>query len=247
MTKPDDDEFWQPLGKPFWDEAAKTTGATELQVRFACCRHRGMTASGAARAAGYGGSDENLRQTGSRTAKSSTIMNLLALAAAEAGGGDEGTVRTGEAKRILSRLARGSDPNVRIKALESLSKLEAAELAANRQDEPTDPMEFSRLLIEAIPALGPALALGLWFNHAGWINEFPFLQVVAPYLARNFPADWQRWRGTESDAFLDSVVTGPVLTPDQITAALKTPAPKKLNGGARHSAPPEQEAAHAGA
>ena len=46
-------------------------------------------------------------------------MNLLALASAEAGGGDDGTVSPGEAIRILSRLARGSDPNVRIKALDS--------------------------------------------------------------------------------------------------------------------------------
>ena len=35
-------------------------------------------------------------------------MNLLALASAEAGGGDDGTVSPGEAIRILSRLARGS-------------------------------------------------------------------------------------------------------------------------------------------
>jgi len=36
-----------------------------------------------------------------------------------------------EAKQILSRLARGSDPNVRIKAIESLAKIEKDERELN--------------------------------------------------------------------------------------------------------------------
>lgn len=86
-----------------------------------------MTAARSARLAGYGGSDENIRQTGSKTAKSTAVINLLALAAAEAGGGDDGVLKTAEAERILSRLARGSDPQIRIKSIESLAKLEAVE------------------------------------------------------------------------------------------------------------------------
>ena len=46
------------------------------------------------------------------------------MAAAESGAGPDGNVTMGEAKQILSRLARGSDPNVRIKAIESLAKIE---------------------------------------------------------------------------------------------------------------------------
>jgi hypothetical protein len=53
---------YSPLGESFWNEAAATTGATELQKKFACARHRGMTASGAARAAGYAGDDDSIPQ-----------------------------------------------------------------------------------------------------------------------------------------------------------------------------------------
>jgi hypothetical protein len=78
------EEFsWDPRGEAFWLEAQKTSGATDLQVRFACCRARGMTATAAARAAGYGGDDDNIRQAGHRAAKSTAVMNMLALAQAE--------------------------------------------------------------------------------------------------------------------------------------------------------------------
>src|SRR5262249_17226352 len=65
-----------------------------------------------------------IRQAGHRASKSTAVMNLLALAKAESGEGDDGVVTGAEAKRILSRLARGSDPNIRIKALESLARME---------------------------------------------------------------------------------------------------------------------------
>src|SRR5262245_18283035 len=115
---------WSPLGEGFWVEAAATAGATPLQAKFACCRHRGMTATGSARASGYSGDKVSIRQAGSRAAKSTAVMNLLALANAESGEGEHAVVTGAEAKRILCRLARGPDPNVRIKALESLSRME---------------------------------------------------------------------------------------------------------------------------
>ncbi len=115
---------WSPLGESWWTEAAATTGASVLQARFACCRHRGMTATLSAKLAGYSGSNDSIRQVGSRTSKTTAVMNILALAVAETGQGDENIVGGAEARRILSRLARGSDPNVRIKAIESLNKFE---------------------------------------------------------------------------------------------------------------------------
>jgi len=126
---------WSPLGEGFWLEAQKTTGATDQQTRFACCRHRGMTAVGSAKLAGYAGSDVAIRKAGSQAAKGTAVTNMMALAAAEAAGGDDGTVGVAEARRILSRLARGSDPNVRIKAVEGISKLDREE-RANRSPEP---------------------------------------------------------------------------------------------------------------
>src|SRR5262249_3734520 len=121
---------WSPLGEAFWKEAAGTVGATPLQAKFACCRQRGMTATGAARASGYSGDKVSIRQAGSRAAKSTAVTNMLALARAQTGEGPDGVVGGAEAKRILSRLARGSDPNVRIKALESLARMDREEQAA---------------------------------------------------------------------------------------------------------------------
>jgi hypothetical protein len=86
-----------------------------------------MTATGSARAAGYAGDADNIRQAGHRASHSTAVMSLLSMAAAEAGEGPDGNVTMGEAKQILSRLARGSDPNVRIKAIESLAKIEREE------------------------------------------------------------------------------------------------------------------------
>jgi hypothetical protein len=133
-----EDFDWGPLGEAFWDEASKTCGATPMQARFACCRHRGMTAKLSAKLAGYGdGSEMSLRTSGSRTARTNIVVNMLQLAKVEAAGGDDGTVSLQEARRILSRLARGSDPLVRIRALESLSKIDRDE-RANRPEEPDD-------------------------------------------------------------------------------------------------------------
>jgi hypothetical protein len=220
---------WDPLGEAFWMEAAATTGATALQARFACCRHRGMTATGAARLAGYAQEGDGIRQAGSRAAKSTAVMNMLALAVAESGGGDDGTVDAPEARRILSRLARGSDPNVRIKALESLNKMERDERAASRaEEEDADPLEALRAFICALPeVIGPAIAMGMWFDKTGRIDAFPFLKECAPVIAQQLPGQWQRWCGGPNPR-LDAIAAGPVLTPAQMLAAV---------GGGRHTRP----------
>ena len=157
---------WSPLDEAFWLEAQKTCGATDLQVRFGCCRHRGMTAAGAARAAGYSGDDESIRQAGSRAAKSTAVMNMLALAKAEAGGGDDGTVSPAEAKRILSRLARGSDPLVRIRALDSLSKIDKEERERAQADPANAPDTLGRLLMLGNGRLGLYLAAATYLDTA---------------------------------------------------------------------------------
>jgi hypothetical protein len=138
----DDQINWGELGKDWWLEAGRTVGASEQQVIFSACRHKGMTAAGSARAAGYAGDSDNIRQAGHRASHSTAVMSLLSMAAAESGAGPDGNVTMGEAKQILSRLARGSDPNVRIKAIESLAKIERdereAEAARARDGEATD-------------------------------------------------------------------------------------------------------------
>ena len=143
MNEQTSEEFdWSPLGEAFWLEAQKTVGASDLQTKFAACRYRGMTAVGSAKAAGYTGDAAALRQAGSRAAQGTAVQHLMALGKAEARGDDNGHVGLEEARRILSRLARGSDPNVRIKALDSLSKLDRDERANRPQEPAEDPGEL---------------------------------------------------------------------------------------------------------
>jgi hypothetical protein len=85
-------------------------------------------------------------------------MNLLA-----SGGVGDGAVRTEEARRILSRLARGSDPDVRIKAIESLAKIDREEHAAHNQVGSGDPRESALALLKscgvyAVPIITEAAA-----------------------------------------------------------------------------------------
>jgi hypothetical protein len=139
--------------------------------------------------------------------------------------GNDGVVRREEARRILSRLARGTDPNVRIKALESLQKLETVEAteraAQNEQELPTED-EIDAALICALPVSGKgaAMILGGRFN-AGFyrISSFVFLKEVAPVVSRKFPENWARWRArsehpelTSELKFIDECASGPSLT-----------------------------------
>jgi len=150
---------WSPLGEGFWLEAQKTCGASDAQTKFACARHRGMTATGAARSSGYAGDDNTLRQAGHRAAKSNAVMNMMALAQAEVRGGDDGTVGTAEARRILSRLARGSDPSVRIKAIETLNRIDREEWDRKAAITPThNPLQELRELAQISPQLAAQIA-----------------------------------------------------------------------------------------
>jgi hypothetical protein len=130
-----DDFDWGQLPREWWLETAATCGATEKHAKFAAAKHRGATNADAARASGFGaGNDKSARSEGYRLARSNRIMNLLALAATEAGGGYDGTLTRTESRQILTGLARGSDPALKIKAIESLNKLEAD----SRGEDPKD-------------------------------------------------------------------------------------------------------------
>ena len=152
---------WGELGESWWREAGANCHATEQQIIFALHRHQGMTASGCARAAGYSGDDATIRQAGHRAAHSTAVMGLLSMAKAETGKGPDGNVTMDEAKQILSRLARGSDPNVRIKAIESLAKIEKDERelqARQRAGELTDVRQEIAEIAKISPELAEAYA-----------------------------------------------------------------------------------------
>jgi hypothetical protein len=114
---------WGELGRPWWFENGQTVQATEQQIIFAACRHNGMTMTGAAKMARYSGDETTIRQAGHRAAHSTAVVSLMSLAAAETGGGPDGCVDMGEAKRILSRLCRNAEPLTRIRAIETLAKI----------------------------------------------------------------------------------------------------------------------------
>lgn len=141
-----------------------------------------MSAVGSARAAGYAGDADSIRQAGSRAAKSTAVMNLLALAQAEQAGGDDGTVKGPEAKRILSRLARGSDPSVRIRAVELLAKLEREEREFQALTQTKhDPIEELREIAKTSPAFAAQLARD---------TGIPWDTVVAKPATNGGPAPW---------------------------------------------------------
>jgi hypothetical protein len=225
---------WGELGRVWWLETAQSVGATERHAVFAAVKHRGGTNTDAARSAGFGGGSEaSVRSEGYRLARSNKIMRLLALAAVEAGGGYDGNVTLAETKQILSTLARGSDPAVRIKALEALNKLDEQERRRNERIEVADYAEELYQLARALPqsGLGALLGLSHYFQTTGHIINFPYLTEVAPIAAQRFSDDWQRWRSkhsTDEIAVLDKLAAGPLLDGDSLVSAIKAKQPRHV-------------------
>jgi hypothetical protein len=213
-------------------ETARTIGASERAARFAAAKFRGASNTLAAKEAGYGagGNPGSVRSEGYRLYRSNKVTQLLSLAAAEAGGGIDGCVQPQEVKQILSHLARGSDPQVRIKALDSLAKMQEREQEAARSDpEPTLQEQFVAV-IAALPqsGIGAALAMGTYFDKVGNIFNFPFLELCAPIVHQNFPTEWQRFRNgvhrLDMAEYLDKCADGIVVGGDDLVNAVRSAA-----------------------
>jgi hypothetical protein len=137
-----------------------------------------------------------------------------------------------EIDRKLGKLIRSPDGALSLKAIEVRERIEERRRQASRSDEPTDPIELFRQLIVCMPVLGIPLAVGNWVGADFLLLQFPFLNLVAPYLAKHFPEDWKSWRG-RPDPGLTAVVeaeAGPVLTAEAIVAAVTAPVLLKRNG-----------------
>jgi hypothetical protein len=227
---------WGQLTQDWWLTTAKTIGANERHAKFAAAKFRGCTNTEAARQSGFapGGSEGSIRSEGYRLARANKIVQLLSLASAECGGGIDGCVTSAEAKQILSHLARGSDPSVRIKALDSLAKMQERDDAASRPDEPS--LEDSLYaVINALPesGLGAAFALGTFFNATGNVINFKFLSEVAPIVAKNFPTEWARFcskhpRGDWAADFLNKMAAGECLEGEALVAVVKAKMPTRF-------------------
>jgi hypothetical protein len=158
----------------------------------------------------------------------------LALAAAEAGGGYDGTLSKQEARSILTAMARGSDPNCRLKSIELLNKLQLQEAEANAA-QPEETLEQTlAAIICSVPesGVGAFLSLSAFFSGAHNLVNHPFLRQTAPLVARNFPNEWAAWRAKHRDSwqvFLDEVAKGPLLEGDELARAVKSKVPVMEN------------------
>ena len=170
-----DDFDWGQLPYEWWIETGKIVGADIRHCKFAAVKLRNGTNTEAARLAGFGGGTEgSTRSEGYRVDRSNKVNQLLALAAAEAGGGYDGTLSKQESRSILTAMARGSDPNVRIKSIELLNKMEREEEAANAKPE-ENLEENCAALITLVPeeGCGSFLALSAFIHAGGFIDSYP--------------------------------------------------------------------------
>lgn len=136
-------------------EAAKMLGLSDKQYKFALARLKGANKTQSARAAGYGGSDEDMRSTGSRVAASEKVKAFLKWAETSGAGVPDEPCDSVELKRILSRHARGDDKNTAIRAAEVLHRICNAEAVDEGEGDPADTLAE---IAEIVPALAATLA-----------------------------------------------------------------------------------------
>jgi hypothetical protein len=213
---------WSPLGEPWWRDAVAGCKhkPSEMQLRFAVGRRDGLTATDAARRAGYTGAGERLRQAGSRADKSTAVKELLAFAYLETGIGPDGTVKAAESKRIVSRIARTGNNSERLKACEFLDKAEQRE----RELDPTagrTERDAIKDLLEHRHGVGFAALtyLGAIENHGRRVNlaGLPLFRECAPSIAAEYPQLWEAIRNhldqecrDEADAMAAAAVALPI-------------------------------------
>jgi hypothetical protein len=115
---------WGDLGEAWWRSNGEACRATEQQIRFACARHQNCNKSKAAAPAGYSGDSDALRSAGVRADGTTAVKDLLVLAAAAEGGGEESTATAAEIDRKLTKLIRSPDGGISLKAIEAHAKRE---------------------------------------------------------------------------------------------------------------------------
>jgi hypothetical protein len=192
MTDEKEPFDWSALGEAWWREAAEQISATEKQAMFACAKYRGTSNTEAARQAGYAGDEDSIRQTAYRAFRTSAVQNLLALATSELRGATDGTVDAEESRRLLSKLARGSDPNVKIRAIEALQKLDerASELGRAVDDDGFGDWRLVRDYLQM--SNGAAAIVHLWTGQGHGLSNFPLFHDVHKAIMQSDPDLWER-------------------------------------------------------
>jgi hypothetical protein len=157
---------WGSRGEQFYRDLAKSAGVrSELCLRFFVAKLDSCSNTEAARRAGAGGNPAN---SGYRLSRSRDLERLYATMTAETGT-EVGLVDRAESKRILSAMVRSSDPSVKIRAVELLSKLEQQD-REQAALEGSDPFKEMRILAETNPELAYAVA-----RHFNWEWERPLM------------------------------------------------------------------------
>jgi len=141
-----------------FDQAAETCGLSDMQRAFARAILRGANRTQAARQAGYGGTDDQLRSAGYKAYNSPKVQAFLALAKREGFGLPDEPGDAEELKRLLWRHARGDDKNHAIRAAEVLHRIEKEEAAtAKDATAHSNPVE----VLKKVAAIDPLYAAKL--------------------------------------------------------------------------------------
>jgi hypothetical protein len=197
-----DDFDWQPLGRDWWLEVAKSVGADERQLKFACSKFKSCSHTEAARRAGYGDGDgEAAKQAGYRLSRTRVVTTLLALASAECRGGPDGAVDSKEARAILSGLARSSDPSIRIRACEAIQRMDNAEreLGTARDDDGMADWRVVRDVLLMPSHMRGELAAGFALSLVPLaMSRWPMLHDLAPVVRKTWPEVWERLLSRQS-------------------------------------------------
>jgi hypothetical protein len=218
MESPNTDEFdWGTRGESFWRDIQKAAATrSALALKFVASKEQGKSNTEAARRAGAGGAPN---AAGYRLSRSNEVARLFAVLQAETGT-DVGHVDGAESKRILSQLARGSDPSVRIRAVEALQKIQERELERDVGDPP--PEEILRRLIESAGTWGALAAAGTYISQHGTLQGFPLAREVLPIVKTNYPEAWQQMlesfppKHRHHRPTVEALANAPVLTTEQI-------------------------------
>ena len=161
-------------------------GATERQARFAKASLAGLNNTRAAKAAGYSGSDEQLRQAGYRVSRCDKVKALISLAKVQGGGIPDKPGDVAELKRILWRHARGGDKPASLRASEILHRLDAAEKEAV-EDRGTPEEAIVKLMDTGRGSM--VNAIELWQKAGFRLELCPRIHEALEEAARHFP-EW---------------------------------------------------------
>jgi hypothetical protein len=192
-----DDKFEWPSvpDRDWWIKTAMAVGGGEKLARFGAALFRGCSATQAARESGYGSTPASLKSEGYRIRKSNRCIQIIALAQAEASGtGVAPIMGREEAKVSISNLARSSDPALRLRAAESMLKLQDEERAQRLSNEDegdphTLPERNARTVLSLCP---PERVPNLWCEWVLMMHHWhaPFLRDMAPYLNAHHGDHW---------------------------------------------------------